>query len=277
MYDAHAGKRLVINENNEGAGIPREKFMTQAKKTERVALIVGAADEIVEAIALRFAAQGTKVALCGGAEDRLNAVAARIKKDGGQALAAPVNAADPQAVKACVEFVIQNFGKIDILVNSPAEPAGFPLSKLSAEDFAASVNTILEAQCHFMRETVPGMRSNGYGRVINIGSLAYLGNPRGANVAAAQAGLFGLIRSVALEAGREGVTVNSVIKGDIENSSMSEEERGKISKGIPVRRMGTPADIANAVGFLAGNSSKYVTGQTLFVCGGKSAKYSMSV
>lgn len=251
--------------------------MTQANQTERVALVAGAADEIGAAIALHLAAQGAKVALCGGAEERLNAVAAQIKEGGGQALAVPAATADPREVKACVERVIQHFGKIDILVNNPAEPSGLSLTKLSAEDFAAAVDSILGIQCHFMREVVPGMRGNGHGRVINVGSLAYLGNPKSVNVAVAQAGLFGLTRSVALEAGREGVTVNCVVKGDIENSSMSEDERERIGKRNPVKRTGTAADVANAVGFLAGNSSKYVTGQTLFVCGGKSAYYSMSV
>ena len=251
--------------------------MTQANKAERVALVVGTADEIGEAIALRLAAQGTKVALCGGTEERLNAVAARVKENGGQALAVSADTTNPKQVRTCVEQVVRHFGKIDILVNSPAVPKGHSLDKLSAEDFAASVSSILGTQCNFMREVVPGMRGNGYGRVINLGSLAYLGDSRSVDVAAAQAGLFGLTRSVALEAAREGVTVNCLVKGDIGNSSMSEDDREKVGKGNPVKRIGTPADVANAVGFLAGDASRYVTGQTLFVCGGKSAYYSMSV
>lgn len=248
--------------------------MGQGSMQDRVALIAGADDEVGEAIALQFAAHGAKLALCGGARDRLEALAAKVVAQGGKAMTSELNLG---AIASCVGHVLAHYGKIDILVNNLPLPAGNALCDPAAGDFDASVGAVLGARFHFMREAVPAMKKNGYGRIVNLSSLAYLGQPKKADAAAAQAGIFGLTRSVALEVARDSITVNNVVKGDISVAAMSEEEKEKLAAGIPVKRVGAPADVARAVCFFASDSSKYVTGQTFFVCGGKSAYFSMSV
>ena len=123
------------------------------------------------------------------------------------------------------------------------------------------------------------MREKKHGRIVNVGSIEYLGVPGKANYSAAKSAIFGLTRSLALELAKEGITVNSLVKGDIMDpaSEMSEEEQAKVAKGIPVQRLGRSDDVAYAACYFASDDSKYVTGQTLFVCGGKSLHSSMSV
>jgi 2-[hydroxy(phenyl)methyl]-succinyl-CoA dehydrogenase BbsC subunit len=243
--------------------------------TNRVALVVGATGDIGEAIAKQLASEGAKLALASSDSGKLDALAGQIGKD--KVLVLQVDAADSAAVTDCVNKVLARYGKIDILVNNAGEVAGKPLDALRAADMAAAIGTALAAPFNFIREVVPRMQRSGYGRVVNISELAYLGLPNQSNVAAARAGLFGLTRSVALESARFGVTVNTVVKGDIATSATTDAEKDKLAAGIPVKRLGTPADVARAVGFFAADSSKYLTGQTLFVCGGKSVYFSMSV
>lgn len=241
----------------------------------RVALVVGATGDIGEAIARQLASVGAQLALASSDSGKLDALASQIGRD--KVLALQVDAADSAAVADCVNKVLARYGKIDILVNNAGEVAGKPLDALTAADMAAAIGTALSAPFNFIREVVPRMQRNGYGRVVNVSELGYLGLPNQSNVAAARAGLFGLTRSVALETARLGVTVNTVVKGDIETTATSDAERDKLAAGIPVKRLGTPADVARAVAFFAADSSKYLTGQTLFVCGGKSTYFSMSV
>ena len=248
-----------------------------SKVTGRVALIAGATDEVGEAIAMRLASAGARIVLCDPDEQKLASVAAKVSAAGGEAAAFAVYSSDAQAVRACVEKIVARFGRVDILVNNPAETEGRGLGALTAAGFATTVAATLGAEFNFLLEVVPHMQQNSYGRVINISSLSYLGLPKNADVGAAKSGLFGLTRSIALEAARHNVTVNCVVTGDIPAASVAEEVKTKIAGGIPVKRVGTPDDVAYAVSFFASDTSDYVTGQTFFVCGGKSNYFSMSV
>lgn len=248
-----------------------------SSKKNRVALIVGAADEVGAAIALQLATAGARLALIGAPGDKLDALAGRVAECGAEVLAIEVDTTDPAAISDGVERVLKHFKRIDILVNNAGEVVGKPLCELAAGDVATAVAAALAAPFHFMREVVPAMQKNGFGRVISISELGYLGAAKQANAGAARAGLFGLTRSVALEAARDGVTVNTVVKGDIASAATSDAEKEKLVNGIPVKRLGTADDVARAVRFFAADSSRYLTGQTLFVCGGKSAYFSMSM
>ncbi len=247
----------------------------KADAKNRVALLAGATGEIGEAIARQLAAAGTQLALAAASQGELDALAGRL--GGAGAFTMLVDPADARAVAGCVERVLARCGRIDILVNNAVPLDGKPLNALSATDISAAVNTALAGPFHFMREVVPRMQQEGHGRVVNVSDLGWLGLPNQANVAAARAGLFGLTRSVALESARNGVTVNTVVKGDIATADTSDAQRDKLAAAIPVKRLGSPADVARAVAFFAAESSKYLTGQTLFVCGGKSVYFSMSV
>lgn len=251
--------------------------MMKTNVKDKVALMVGAADEIGEAVALRLAAEGARLALCDRGGARLDALAEEITRRGGTVATFEVNAFDHATIAACVGRIVAHYGGIDILINKAEEPADRALDALMPEDFDAGVSAALGSAFHFLRAVVPIMREKSYGRVVNISSLAYLGLAGKAGVAVAQAGLFGLTRSVALETARNDITVNSVVKGDIGTAALSQEACDKLASGVPVKRMGTPADVANAVRFFASDSAKYITGQTFFVCGGKSAYFSMSI
>jgi 3-oxoacyl-[acyl-carrier protein] reductase/2-[hydroxy(phenyl)methyl]-succinyl-CoA dehydrogenase BbsC subunit len=249
----------------------------QAKVKGRVALIAGANDEIGGEIALRLATAGATVVLCGNDLGKLDAFVQRIIASGGTASAMAVEMSDPKAIGNCVVKIIASHGKIDILVNNGPDAESKALADLTAEDFATTLRCSLASQFHFLREVVPIMQKNNGGRVINISGLPYLGIPKFADAAAAKSALFGLTRSIALEVARSNITVNCVVKGDIAEINASEEQLQKIASGIPVKRVGTPADVSYAVGFFASDTSDYVTGQTFFVCGGKSNYFSMSV
>ena len=249
----------------------------ESNAKERVALIVNADDPIGEAAALRLAGAGVRIALVGTDARRLDKLASRLAGEGGTAMAVTIAGAEPAAIRGVVAEVIARCGRIDILVHNEGALAAKPLAEISDADVGAALDAGLAAPFHYLREVVPGMRKGGFGRVVCLSDLRYLGLANTANVAAARSGLFGLTRALALESARDGVTVNTVVMGDIDGDATAAADKEKVAAGIPVKRLGTPADVAKAVGFLAADSSKYLTGQTLFVCGGKSAYFSMSI
>ncbi|CAI07176.1 SDR family NAD(P)-dependent oxidoreductase [Aromatoleum aromaticum] len=249
----------------------------ESKGKERVALIVNADDAVGEAVALRLARPGVQLALVGADAGRLDRLASRLVEKGVTVIAMVTNAVEPGEIRDTVARVMARYGRIDILVHNEAALAAKPLQEIADADVGAALDAGLAAPFHYLREVVPGMRKGGFGRVVCLSDLRYLGLANTANVAAARSGLFGLTRALALESARDGVTVSTVVIGDLDSDATPAAEREKLAGSIPVKRLGTPADVANAVGFLAADSSKYVTGQTLFVCGGKSAYFSMSI
>lgn len=249
----------------------------QAQVRGRVALIAGANDEIGGEIASRLASAGAIVVLCGDDLPKLEAFVQKIVASGGAASALVVDFSDPKAIGSCVQKIIASHRRIDILVNNGPNVDSKALADVTAEDFAHTLRYSLVSQFQFLREVVPVMQRDSGGRVINISSLPYLGMPKFADAAAAKSALFGLTRSIALEVARSNVTVNCVVRGDIADVGASDEQLKETAAGIPVKRLGTPADVSYAVSFFASDASDYVTGQTFFVCGGKSNYFSMSV
>ncbi|WP_286164407.1 SDR family oxidoreductase [Azoarcus sp. DN11] len=242
-----------------------------------MALIVNADDPVGEAVAMRLAESGTQIALTGSDAGRLDRTASRLVDQGVPVIAVMTRTADPGEIRESVARVMARFGRIDILVQNERALAAKALEEISDADVGAALEVGVAGPFHYLREVVPAMRQGGFGRVVNISDINYLGLARTANVAAARSGLFGLTRALALESARDGVTVNTVVMGDVDSGTVTDTDRETLVAGIPVKRLGTPADVANAVSFLAADSSKYVTGQTLFVCGGKSAYFSMSI
>jgi 3-oxoacyl-[acyl-carrier protein] reductase/2-[hydroxy(phenyl)methyl]-succinyl-CoA dehydrogenase BbsC subunit len=168
-------------------------------------------------------------------------------------------------------------GRIDILINNFDHCDAKPVGELSNEDWQGCFDKNLNPVFYFTRAILPGMKAQKYGRVVNISSLTYIGWPGQSSYSAAKSAIFGLTRSLALETARDKVTVNCVAKGDILAADMTDETIEQLTKSIPVRKVGTPEDVAKAVGFFASDGSPYVTGQTFFVCGGKSIHFSMSI
>jgi 3-oxoacyl-[acyl-carrier protein] reductase/2-[hydroxy(phenyl)methyl]-succinyl-CoA dehydrogenase BbsC subunit len=244
---------------------------------DRVAVVVGACDDVGMAIGQRLAGNGAKVIICDSDETKLKAALHLIDDQGGNAQAKLVDPTSGDDVKRLVDEVTKQHGRIDILINNVNAQCGKPVGNISNSDWETGIRSNLSPTFFFCREVIPKMQAQKYGRVVNISSIDYMGRPGESNYSAVKSALFGLTRSLALETARDAVTVNCVVKGDVASSGMSPEAAEKIAKALPVGRIGNVDDVAGAVGFFASDTSKYVTGQTLFVCGGKSAYYSMSI
>ena len=244
---------------------------------ERVALIAGAADEICDAIGMRLAKGGAKIALAGRDRDKIVASASKIEAAGGEAAAIIGDVSKADDVKKVVDEVMTRFGEIHVLINNVDDPAGSGIAELTYDDWNKSLCANLDPLFLCCHEVIPIMREKKYGHIINMGSIDYLGWPGKVNYSSAKSAIFGFTRSLALETAKDNITVNTVAKGDVASFGLSEEDGAKLAERLPVKRLGQPEDIANAVAFFASDNSKYVTGQTLFVCGGKSMHFSMSI
>jgi 3-oxoacyl-[acyl-carrier protein] reductase/2-[hydroxy(phenyl)methyl]-succinyl-CoA dehydrogenase BbsC subunit len=245
--------------------------------TDRVALISCATDEVGAAIGMRLAENGAKVIISGTDQGKVASLVSMIKAKGGSALGLTVNGTQPGEVKTAVAKILADFGKVDILINNADSRKLSKIQDVSDAQWQESLTANLSPVFLFCRELIPAMCAQQHGRIVNISSIDYIGLPGMSNYSAAKSALFGFTRSLALEVARDNVTVNCVAKGDIRTSDMSDEDVEKLASRLPVKKLGTPEDAARAVCFFASDTSKYVTGQTFFVCGGKSAYFSMSI
>jgi 3-oxoacyl-[acyl-carrier protein] reductase/2-[hydroxy(phenyl)methyl]-succinyl-CoA dehydrogenase BbsC subunit len=246
---------------------------------DRVALVAGATNDVGEAICLGLGKGQAKVVVVDSDAGKVDALVSKMSDAGLQAEGVVVDMTNSLDVKQAIDSLAEKFGAIDILVNCMDSGNGKGIAEASDEDWNTSLNMNLTPVYLFCKYVVPKMREKKYGRIINMSDLNYLGMPGQANYAAAKSGIFGLTRGLALELGKEGITVNSIVKGDIKESGveMSEEDLAKAAGRMPVKRLGNADDVAYAACFFASDTSKYLTGQTLFVCGGKSLYSSMSV
>ena len=243
----------------------------------KVAVVTGATDEIGAAICRRMAANGASVVVVDTDPQQVETLVAELARSDAKAMGAAIDPTRPDEIRAMITDVSAKLGTIDILVNHFDHCDENPLDAVSNESWQTAFDQNVDPVFFMTREILPGMRARNYGRVINIGSLAYIGLPSLSSYAAAKSSLFGLTRALALESAKDGVTVNCVASGDIATSDMSQARIDDLVKAIPVRRIGRPEDVARAVGFFASERSPYVTGQTFFVCGGRSIHFSMSI
>lgn len=239
----------------------------------QVAIITGAASGIGKETSARFAREGAAVALVDRNEASLSQVKAEIEKEGGRALALPADVSDPAQVDGLVDEVVSSLGRIDVLVNNAgiARDAWFKDMTDAAWHEVLSVN--LGGTFHCSRAVVPHMIEQGSGKIISISSIGYLGNLGCANYNASKAAIVGLTRSMALELGKYGINVNAIAPGFIDTPMTRIYPERLVEKylaSVPLKRPGTPADIARVVLFLASEDAAYITGQVIFVCGGMS-------
>jgi len=239
----------------------------------RVALVTGGSRGIGRAIATNLAAAGNAVAVnYRSRRDAAVEVVAAIEAMGGTALAVAADVGDADAVTEMVGEIAERLGPISILVNNAGITDDDLLLRMKPEKWDRVIQTNLTSAYLCTRAALRGMLKARWGRIINVTSVSGLsGNPGQANYAAAKAGLVGLTKSVAKEVGSRGITVNAVAPGFIETDMTDELGEAVIEAVLPaitLGRLGTPEDVAAAVGYLASDAGGYVTGQVLVVDGG---------
>ncbi len=239
----------------------------------KTALVTGATRGIGKAIAIKFAEAGANIAFTyrqkNGAAEELEAT---ITAMGVSCKGYAADAADYAATEAVVKQITTDLGRIDILVNNAGITKDGLLMRMSEEQWDAVITTNLKSAFNFTRIIVPIMAKQRQGSIINMSSVVGVsGNAGQCNYSASKAGLIGFSKSVAKEMGPRGIRVNCIAPGFIETdmtSALPEEMREAWAKSIPLRRGGTPEDVANVALFLASDLSAYVTGQVINCCGG---------
>jgi len=235
---------------------------------DRVAIVTGSGQGIGEGIARVLAAAGAKVVVNDLVPEKVDEVASAI---GAVGHAADVSIVE--GVESLVAAALDAHGRVDILVNNVGMARDGYLAKMSEEDWDTVLQVNLKSQFLTCRAVAPHMMEQEYGRIVNISSRAWLGGPGQANYAASKGAVISLTRTLALEMARFGITANVVAPALVDTPlfrGLDEEVQERLVKTIPAKRIGTPEDIGNAVLFLASDEASYVTGQTLYVCGGRS-------
>lgn len=237
------------------------------------AIVTGGSRGIGRAIVQAFAAEGARVAVVyRGSQEAAEKLVAEIKEKGGTALAIQTDVADAASVQACVKRVEQELGAVNILVNNAGVIDDDLFVRMKPESWNKVVQTNLGGAFNFCHALAFGMMQRRSGRIINISSVvAEHVNMGQANYAASKGAINSFTRALAVELAKRGVRVNAIAPGFIEtdmSAAIRNKAGDKIAKYIPMRRVGTPEDIARVAVFLAGDDSAYITGQVLTVDGG---------
>ena len=246
--------------------------------TARTAIVTGAARGIGAATALRLAADGHSVAVLDLSAESCAETVEAIEAGGGRALAVGADVSDETAVAAAFDKIESDLGVPTVLVNNAGIIRDNLLFKMTTGDWDAVMGVHLRGAFLMSKMAQAHMTKAGFGRIVNLSSSSALGNRGQANYSAAKAGLQGFTKTLAIELGRFGITVNAVAPGFIQTDMTAataerlrmpfEEFIELTAKEIPVARVGQPDDIANAVSFFVGEAAGFVSGQVLYVAGG---------
>jgi 3-oxoacyl-[acyl-carrier protein] reductase len=247
-------------------------------QTKRVALVTGGARGIGAGVALRLAADGFAVAVVDLSADACQDVVSKIDKAGGTAIAVSADVSDEQSVAVAVDRVAETLGPPLAVVNNAGVTRDNLLFKMTVEEWDSVLNVHLRGSFLVSRAAQKFMTDAGWGRIVNVSSTSALGNRGQANYSAAKAGIQGFTKTLAIELGRFGVTVNAVAPGFIETDMTIataarlgisfDELKAAMVKDIPVQRSGVPADVASAVSFFLREDASFISGQVLYVAGG---------
>lgn len=238
----------------------------------KVAVITGASRGIGKSIAFALAAQGATIVAMDMDQATTDATVAELQATGAKALAVVGNVTVTDDVERMIDAAVEAFGRVDILVNNAGITRDGLIMRMKDEDWDAVLSVNLKGAFVCTRTAFKVMSKQRYGRIINIASIVgQMGNAGQANYCASKAGLIGLTKSNAREMAKRNVTVNAVAPGFIATAmtdALSDKVRGELAAQIPLERLGSADDIANAVVFLASEASAYITGHVLAVNGG---------
>ena len=238
----------------------------------RVVLITGASRGIGAAILEFFVKAGASVVGTATSEAGAEKIGARIAELGGTGRGMVLNVNDADAGQRAIDEIVEAYGRIDVLVNNAGITRDTLAMRMKDEQWDEVIGTDLSAAFRFARACLRPMMKQRSGRIISITSVVgAMGNPGQVNYAAAKAGLMGMTKALAREIGSRGITVNCVAPGFIDTDMtrvLSDEQKDHLQAQIPLGRLGSVDDIANACLFLASDAGAYVTGQTLHVNGG---------
>ncbi len=239
----------------------------------KVALVTGASRGIGREIALTLAGYGATVIVnYNGSKEKAEQVVEEIAAQGGCAEAVQCSVADFNACGEMIQNMLAKYGHIDILVNNAGITKDNLVMKISEEDFDAVLDTNLKGTFCTIKHMYRAFLKQKSGRIINLASVSgLLGNAGQANYSASKAGIIGLTKSVARELASRGITVNAVAPGYIDTDmtqAMTDTAKEAVLSQIPLKRAGSPKDIAEMVAFLASDKASYITGQVISVDGG---------
>ncbi|MCM3562751.1 3-oxoacyl-ACP reductase FabG [Hydrogenophaga intermedia] len=244
--------------------------------TDKVAIVTGSGRGIGAETARALAEEGARIVVTDIDARATADSCAALKGDGFQAIAVPADVTNSADVKRLMEAALDAFGSVHVLVNNAGFARDARITKLSEADWDAVVDTVLKGAFLCTKAVAPSMAAQRWGRVVNVSSRAHLGNPGQANYSAAKAGILGFSAALALELGRDGITVNTIAPGFIETDGVRnlphyQKIRDNAIARTPLGRPGAPRDVAAAVAFLASEAAGYITGATLHVTGGRYA------
>lgn len=248
-------------------------YPAEGELAGKVALVTGAGRGIGRCIALTLAEMGAVVLVnYNGSRERALEVVAEIEKAGGQGEAIGCDVSDYEACGRMAEEIIRKYARLDILVNNAGITKDNLILRMTEEEYDKVLDTNLKGAFNTIRHLSRYFLKQRSGKIINISSVSgVMGNAGQANYSASKAGLIGLTKSMARELAGRGVCVNAVAPGFIDTemtSALTEKVRENAVASIPMGRMGSGADVAGLVAFLAGNRSDYITGQVICVDGG---------
>ncbi|QET69222.1 SDR family NAD(P)-dependent oxidoreductase [Bordetella bronchiseptica] len=242
--------------------------------TGKVAIVTGSARGLGAATARRLAEEGAKVVITDINAELAQETARRMQDDGLAAHCIIGDVTKAADVQRLIEETVAHFGGVHILVNNAGAPRDKYLVKMSEDDWDFVMAVMLKGAFLAAKAVMPHFIEQGWGRVINISSRAHLGNPTQANYSAAKAGLIGLAKALSKEEGRYGITCNCVAPGFMETEmvqalSTYETIKEQAVAAQPIKRVGKPDDIADAVAFLASERAGFISGEVLHVTGGR--------
>jgi 3-oxoacyl-[acyl-carrier protein] reductase len=238
----------------------------------KIAVVTGAAQGIGKVIAMHLVQKGASLVLCDINLEMAKEAAREIEEAGGKCLALKSDVSNMQDAEKIIKEAVAHFGSLDILVNNAGITRDNVLIRMKEEQWDQVMAVNLKGTFNVTKAAIKVMMRKKSGKIVNIASITGLmGNAGQANYSASKAGVIGFTKSIAREYADRGITVNAVAPGFIETAmtdAIPEREREELIRQIPVKKLGTPEDVANAVYFLVSEEASYITGQVIGVNGG---------